>query len=137
MTLTRHALADHGAAEVDIGVRGPKGERLCWYECTVQGGRKGSDIDVVQLATSVERLGAGELLVNCIDNDGQNAGYDLPLLLSIKAAVKVPVIASSGAGAPEHFSKVFERTNVEAALAASIFHHKKVAIANPNPNPNP
>lgn len=123
-----HALADHGAAEVDIGVRGPKGERLCWYECTVQGGRKGSDIDVVQLATSVERLGAGELLVNCIDNDGQNAGFDLPLLLSIKAAVSVPVIASSGAGAPEHFSKVFERTNVEAALAASIFHHKKVAI---------
>ena len=52
MPLTRHALADHGAAEVDIGVRGPKGERLCWYECTVQGGRKGSDIDVVQLATS-------------------------------------------------------------------------------------
>ena len=74
----------------------------------------------MQLATSVERLGAGELLVNCIDNDGQNAGYDLPLLLSIKAAVKVPVIASSGAGAPEHFSKVFERTNVE-----------------PNPKPDP
>ena len=93
MTLTRHALADHGAAEVDIGVRGPKGERLCWYECTVQGGRKGSDIDMVQLATSVERLGAGELLVNCIDNDGQNAGYDLPLLLSIKAAPYLPHIS--------------------------------------------
>ena len=98
MTLTRHALADHGAAEVDIGVRGPKGERLCWYECTVQGltptltlalaltltlsryectvqgGRKGSDIDVVQLAKAVETLGSGELLVNCIDCDGQNAG---------------------------------------------------------------
>ena len=74
MPLTRHALADHGAAEVDIGVRGPKGERLCWYECTVQGGRKGSDIDVVQLAKAVETLGSGELLVNCIDCDGQNAG---------------------------------------------------------------
>jgi hypothetical protein len=69
-----HALVDHGAADVDAGVRGPKGERLCWYECTVQGGRKGSDIDVVQLAKAVETLGSGELLVNCIDCDGQNAG---------------------------------------------------------------
>ena len=74
-----HALVDHGAADVDKGVRGPNGERLCWYECTVQGGRKGSDLDVVQLAKATEALGAGELLLNCIDCDGQNAGCDVPL----------------------------------------------------------
>ena len=123
-----HALVDHGAPDVDKGVRGPDGERLCWYECTVQGGRKGSDLDVVQLAKATEALGAGELLLNCIDCDGQNAGYDVPLVRLVKAAASIPVIASSGAGTPAHFSEVFERTGVEAALAASIFHRKVVAI---------
>jgi len=123
-----HALVDHGAADVDKGVRGPNGERLCWYECTVQGGRKGSDLDVVQLAKATEALGAGELLLNCIDCDGQNAGYDVPLVRLVKATASIPVIASSGAGTPAHFSEVFERTGVEAALAASIFHRHVVAI---------
>merc|ERR1711965_1226554 len=67
------------------GLRGPNGETLCWYECTVQGGRKGSGLDVVQLATAVEALGCGELLLNCIDNDGQNDGYDLHLTRSVRA----------------------------------------------------
>jgi len=58
----------------------------------------------------------------------QNAGFELPLLAMIKAAVAIPLIASSGAGCPDHFVDVFERTTVEAGLAASIFHHKKVAI---------
>lgn len=68
-----HATVYHSTAP-DQGKRGPKGETLCWYECTVQGGRKGSGLDVIQLARAVEALGAGELLLNCIDNDGQNDG---------------------------------------------------------------
>lgn len=122
-----HAIVDH-AAPTDRGLRGPNGETLCWYECTVQGGRKGSGIDVIQLATAVEALGCGELLVNCIDHDGQNDGYDLALLKSIRAAVGIPVIASSGAGNPQHFADVFAAANVEAGLAASIFHRNIVSI---------
>jgi len=65
-----HPLADHSTG-LARGARGPAGESLCWYECTVQGGRKGSGLDVVAVSRAVEALGAGELLVNCIDCDGQ------------------------------------------------------------------
>jgi glutamine amidotransferase/cyclase len=122
-----HAIVDHSAAP-DKGLRGPNGETLCWYECTVQGGRKGSGLDVVQLATAVQALGCGELLLNCIDNDGQNDGYDLQLTRSVRQAVTIPVIASSGAGAPKHFTEVFEVAGAEAGLAASIFHKNLVSI---------
>jgi len=86
------------------------------------------DIDVVQLATSVESMGAGEILLNCMDADGTNAGYDLPLIKMVSSAVSIPVIASSGAGVPEHFVECFNETGVEAALAAGIFHRKEVSI---------
>ena len=104
------------------------GETLCWYECTVQGGRKGSGLDVIQVSRAVEALGAGELLLNCIDNDGQNDGYDLGLTRSVRQAVGIPVIASSGAGVPRHFTEVFEACGVEAALAASILHRDLVSV---------
>jgi len=122
-----HALVDQSSAP-DKGLRGPNGETLCWYECTVQGGRKGSGLDVVQLATAVQALGCGELLLNCIDNDGQNDGFDLHLTRSVRQAVNIPVIASSGAGSPAHFTEVFEVAGVEAGLAASIFHKNLVSI---------
>mmetsp|Transcript_1399 Transcript_1399/g.3985 ORF Transcript_1399/g.3985 Transcript_1399/m.3985 type:complete len:560 (-) Transcript_1399:366-2045(-) len=110
------------------GVSGPNGERFCWYECTVKGGREGSDLDVVQLAKGCEALGAGEILLNSIDADGQNSGFDLALIAQVKRAVTIPVIASSGAGKVDHFSAVFDATDVEAALAAGIFHRKEVHI---------
>ncbi|CAN8070510.1 unnamed protein product [Agarophyton chilense] len=109
-------------------VRLPDGRR-CWYQCTVKGGREGRDIDVVQLVTAVERLGAGEILLNCVDADGQGHGFDLTLIALVKAAVHIPVIASSGAGCPEHFTKCFDVTGAEAALAAGIFHRGEVRIA--------
>ncbi|KAG8458516.1 hypothetical protein KFE25_003051 [Diacronema lutheri] len=111
------------------GALGPAGERFCWYECTVKGGREGSDLDVVQLARGCEALGAGEMLLNSIDADGQNRGFDIALVSQVKRAVTVPVIASSGAGCVEHFSSVFAETDVEAALAAGIFHRKEVSVA--------
>lgn len=80
------------------------------------------------MTTAVEALGAGEILLNCIDNDGQNAGFDIHLVKMVKSAVKIPVVASSGAGAANHFSEVFEETNAEAGLAASIFHRRLVGI---------
>lgn len=94
----------------------------------MKGGREGTDIDVVQLATSVEKLGAGEILLNCMDQDGSNSGYDLDLIKMVKAAVSIPVIASSGAGKVQHFADAFKETNCDAALAAGIFHREQVTI---------
>lgn len=108
---------------------GPNGEEYCWYQCTVKGGREGRDVDAVQLAQVCQELGAGEILLNCIDKDGTNSGFDLELINQVKAAVSIPVIASSGAGRVEHFSEVFEKTAAEAALAAGIFHRCEVPIA--------
>lgn len=108
---------------------GPNGEEYCWYQCTVMGGREGRDIDVVELVQSCEKLGAGEILLNCIDRDGTNSGFDLELIHQVRTSVKVPIIASSGAGNEGHFVEVFEQTDVEAALAAGIFHRKEVPIS--------
>ncbi len=108
---------------------GPKGEKYCWYQCTIKGGREGRDLDAVTLARICEQLGAGEILLNCIDKDGTNSGFDLELINAVKGAVTIPVIASSGAGSAEHFLEVFTKTKAEAALAAGIFHRKEVPIS--------
>jgi glutamine amidotransferase/cyclase len=107
---------------------GPNGERYCWYQCTVKGGREGRDMDAVTLARICQKLGAGEILLNCIDRDGTNQGFDLELINAVKSAVTIPVIASSGAGCAAHFLEVFSATAVEAALAAGIFHRREVPI---------
>ena len=79
-------------------------------------------------AKACEALGAGEILLNCIDRDGTNAGFDIELIQALSRAVTIPVIASSGAGCVEHFSEVFQKTDVEAGLAAGIFHRREVPI---------
>jgi imidazole glycerol-phosphate synthase len=107
---------------------GPRGERYCWYECTTSGGREGRPVDAVTLAQVCEKLGAGEILLNCIDRDGTNAGFDLELINAVKQAVTIPVIASSGAGCAAHFLEVFTGTNAESALAAGIFHRREIPI---------
>ncbi|KAL6756741.1 hypothetical protein V8C86DRAFT_2643894 [Haematococcus lacustris] len=108
---------------------GPNGEQFCWWQCTVKGGREGRDIGAVELAQAVEALGAGEILLNCIDNDGAGQGFDLELVEAVSSAVRIPVIASSGAGSPEHFTQVFKQTGCSAALAAGIFHRREVDIS--------
>ncbi|KDQ63468.1 hypothetical protein JAAARDRAFT_29487 [Jaapia argillacea MUCL 33604] len=99
-----------------------------WYQCTVSGGRENRPLSVVQLAKGVEKLGAGEILLNSIDRDGTGLGFDLDLVNLVKKSVRIPVVASSGAGKAEHFVQVFEGTGVEAALAAGIFHRGEVGI---------
>ncbi len=74
-------------------------------------------------------LGAGEILLNCIDKDGTNSGFDIELINAVKGAVTIPVIASSGAGSAEHFREVFTETKAESALAAGIFHRREVPIS--------
>ncbi|KAF9887573.1 Histidine biosynthesis bifunctional protein hisB [Aspergillus nanangensis] len=105
------------------------GQQFCWYQCTVKGGRETRDIDVWQLAKAVEAMGAGEILLNCIDKDGSNSGFDLELINDVKAAIKIPVIASSGAGVPEHFAEVFNRTTTDAALGAGMFHRGEYTVS--------
>lgn len=102
--------------------------RVCWYQCTVKGGREGRDLDVVQLVRACEDLGAGEVLINSMDADGQKSGFDHGLIRQIRDVVTIPVVASSGAGKPSHFTDVFDATDAEAALAAGIFHRKEVSI---------
>ncbi|KAI0521818.1 putative bifunctional histidine biosynthesis protein hishf [Xylaria bambusicola] len=109
-------------------VPGPKGEEYCWYACTIKGGRETRDMDVVELAQAVEAMGAGELLLNCIDRDGTNSGFDLELISQVKAAVRIPVIASSGAGNPAHFEEVFRETTTDAALGAGMFHRGEYTV---------
>ncbi|XP_045813519.1 imidazole glycerol phosphate synthase hisHF, chloroplastic-like [Trifolium pratense] len=113
---------------IKVSSPGPNGEEYAWYQCTVNGGREGRPIDAYELAKAVEELGAGEILLNCIDCDGQGKGFDVDLIKLISDAVSIPVIASSGAGVPDHFSNVFTKTNASAALAAGIFHRKEVPI---------
>jgi glutamine amidotransferase/cyclase len=113
---------------IDTDIPGPNGERYCWYQCTIKGGREGRQLDAITLARECEKLGAGEILLNCIDRDGTNRGFDIELIRAVTEAVTIPVIASSGAGAVEHFQEVFTATEAESGLAAGIFHRREVAI---------
>jgi cyclase len=100
----------------------------CWFECTVKGGREGTGIDVLTWASEADNRGAGELFVNSIDADGTKDGYDIPLMRAVADTVSTPVIASSGCGGPEDIYEVFTETDVDAALAASIFHFDEYSI---------
>ena len=89
---------------------------------------KGTGIEAIEWAKRVEKLGAGEILLTSIDTDGTENGYDLELILTISRAVRIPVIASGGCGSQEHILEVFRKTDVEAALAPSIFHYEKSTV---------
>ncbi|KAJ7125644.1 hypothetical protein C8R43DRAFT_1090460 [Mycena crocata] len=119
--------ADYTGRRTDELVRGADGIAW-WYQCTVSGGRESRDLSVVELAQGVDTLGAGEILLNSIDRDGTGLGFDLDLLALVKRSVRIPVVASSGAGKAAHFVEAFARTDVEAALAAGIFHREEVGI---------
>ncbi|KAF7784646.1 hypothetical protein Agabi119p4_811 [Agaricus bisporus var. burnettii] len=110
---------------------GPDNERgkAWWYQCTVSGGRENRPLSVLELAKGAEELGAGEILLNSIDRDGTGLGFDLGLIKIVKGSVKIPVVASSGAGSADHFVDVFKTTDAEAALAAGIFHREQVRIS--------
>lgn len=93
------------------------------------GGRVDTDIDAIEWAKKVEKLGAGEILLTSMDCDGTKAGYDIDLTRTIAENVNVPVIASGGAGTKEHFYDALTDGKAEAALAASLFHYKELEIS--------
>lgn len=92
------------------------------------GGRIDMGIDVIEWVTKAEKLGAGEILLTSMDCDGTKAGYDIELTRQVAEAVSIPVIASGGAGALEHFYEALTEGKAEAALAASLFHYKELEI---------
>ena len=99
-----------------------------WFEVVTYGGRKPTGLDAIKWAKHAENLGAGEFLVTSMDRDGTEIGYDLELTRTVSETVNVPVIASGGAGVPEHFLRAFVEGKADAALAASVFHYKKYPI---------
>lgn len=98
------------------------------FEVTTHGGRKGTGIDAIEWARRGAELGVGEILLNSMDADGTKAGFDLEMLRLVRDAVTVPVIASGGAGAVEHFAPAVE-AGADAVLAASVFHFGQLKIS--------
>jgi cyclase len=93
----------------------------------VAGGRIPTGLEAVAWARTVEELGAGEIVLTSMDADGTKTGYDLPMLDAVTHAVNIPVVASGGAGNPEHLRAAFA-AGADAALAASIFHYNEYSI---------
>ncbi|MGN6301721.1 MAG: imidazole glycerol phosphate synthase subunit HisF [Angustibacter sp.] len=98
------------------------------FEVTTHGGRRGTGVDAVEWAARAAGLGAGEILLNAMDADGTKQGFDLELVRRVREAVDVPLIASGGAGRPEHFVAAVD-AGADAVLAASVFHFGEVSIA--------
>jgi cyclase len=99
------------------------------WEVFSHGGRKPAGLDAVEWAVLGEKLGAGEILLTSMDRDGTHEGYDIGLLKAITSAVRLPVIASGGAGSIEHMYQALTDGGAEAVLAASVFHFGELAIA--------
>ncbi len=103
-------------------------ERGPGWDVYVSGGRINTGLDAVAWAQEVERRGGGEILLTSMDGDGTQAGYDIALTRAISDAVSIPVIASGGAGKPEHFAEALMDGGAAAALAASLFHFRQLSI---------
>ncbi len=98
------------------------------WEVFVRGGRQGTALETTAWAVEVARLGAGEILLTSMNQDGTKAGFALEITQQVSELVNIPVIASGGAGKPTHFKTLFQKTEASAGLAASIFHDEEVAI---------
>lgn len=98
------------------------------WEVYSNGGQKKTSIDAIQWAKQGAQLGAGEIVANVIDTDGERNGYDIALTKAIAEAVDIPVVASGGAGDKEHFADILQESGAAAALAASVFHYDEIQI---------
>lgn len=117
-----------GSQCIVVAVDAKYDESLGSWRIYTHGGRTPTDWEVVDWAREVTARGAGEILLTSMDQDGAKTGFDEALTRTVSEAVDVPVIASGGAGAKEHFVDVFEKSGADAALAASIFHYKETSI---------
>jgi len=121
----RHAVGG-GEGKGRIVVDTPMGPS--WYECWAYGGMEGTGLDAIAWAVEAEERGAGEILLNSIEADGMQTGYDWALTKAVSERLNIPVIASGGCGRPEHFLEAFTKGHADAALAASIFHFGRYTV---------
>lgn len=112
---------------VAIDARRSNPKETSWQVYT-HGGRNKLELDAVEWAQTAETLGAGEILLTSMDRDGTRNGYDLDLTRAISDAVRIPVIASGGAGTPEHFYEALSEGGASAVLAASLFHFGELSV---------
>jgi len=99
-----------------------------WFEVFIYGGKEKTGIDAIDWAKKAQKLGAGEILLTSIDKDGTKEGYDILLTREIVKSTSIPVIASGGCGKPDDMVEIFKESNVDAALAASIFHYQEHGV---------
>ncbi len=99
-----------------------------FWDVHINGGRKSTGLEAVEWAKEVERLGAGEIVLTCMDADGTKNGFDLEITRAVADAVEIPVVASGGAGSPQHMYEAVTKGGASAALAASIFHYGEYTI---------
>lgn len=116
------------AMDAKAAKRDSDGKAVAW-EVYTHGGRKSTGIDAVEWARRVESLGAGEILLTSMDADGTRGGYDLELTRAVSQAIRIPVIASGGAGKLEHLADVLTHGKADAVLAASIFHFGEYTVS--------
>lgn len=126
--LISEASVAFGAQCVVLSMDVKKNDQGSW-SVYVKGGREKTDLDAIEWAVKAVELGAGEIVVNSIDEDGMKNGYDIELLKKITAAVNVPVIASGGAGKKEHFLEAIQQADVDGVLAASVFHFGEIKVS--------
>ncbi len=98
------------------------------WEVVIDGGRTSTELNAVSWARTVEKMGAGEILLTSMNNDGTKSGFSIEITAEVSSTVNIPVIASGGAGTMKHFREVFANTGCSAALAASIFHFGEIDI---------
>lgn len=126
-SLVESAAIRFGSSTIVVAIDAKKIDENRW-EVYINGGRTPTGIDVLQWAKAVEDLGAGEILLTSMDKDGTKSGYDIELTKLVSKSVKIPVIASGGAGSMEHFYETFKEGKADACLAASLFHFKEIEI---------
>lgn len=126
--LIREAAERFGSQCVVCAIDAKRRENGSGWDVYLNGGRVNTGIDAVEWAKRAAELGAGEILLTSMDCDGTKAGYDIELTRAVSESVKIPVIASGGAGTMEHFLDAFREGKADAVLAASLFHFKEIEI---------
>ena len=115
------------AVVMALDVKREPGSQALWRVYT-HGGRRATGLDAVSFAKRAAELGAGEILLTSMDRDGARTGYDIELLRAVRDVVRVPIIASGGAGSVEHMAQAVTRGGADAVLAASIFHFGEATL---------
>jgi len=126
--LIKEASDEFGAQCVVVAIDAKMREDKSGYDVYIAGGRKNTRLDLIEWAKQCEQLGAGEILLTSMDADGTREGFDIDMLNAVLDVVSIPVIASGGCGGIEDIVEVFEKTNCDGALAASLFHFGEATI---------